>query len=326
MILPYFPRLLGLLLACFFLLHLVAGLATSLVAPAAVRMAERVRPGVAARCLLALRLFPAGFAVVVVAGLCAPSYLWLEPEAGPELVGYAFLGAALLGLAVWGLAIARGLRAAATSLRYGRNWRHAGRETRLAGESWPVWVIEDSAPFVVLAGIVHPRLLVSRGVVSALSAEQLAAALGHERAHWIARDNLKRLVLLLAPDVVPFLASFGMIERAWARFTEWAADDRAVDGDPRRSLSLAAALVRVARMGAALQPLPLAASLMADGRDLSARVDRLLGTAPPGGKFERGLALAASGAALLLAGGFVAVVLHPATLYRVHWLMERLVH
>src|SRR5690349_4359413 len=96
----YMVRLVCLLLASFFLVHLVLGLAVAWIAPAAVRIAERMRARSAARFLLALRLLPPILAIGIVAGLCAPSYLWLEPDAGTEEVGLACLAAALLGLAI----------------------------------------------------------------------------------------------------------------------------------------------------------------------------------------------------------------------------------
>ena len=116
--------------------------------------------------------------------------------------------------------------------------------------------------------------------MNALPAEQLAAALRHEEAHRVSRDNLKRLLLLLTPGLLPGLHGFHAIERGWARFTEWAADDEAVAGDAHLSLYLAAALVRIARMGGAPAPSPLATSFLGDSRELSARVDRLLSPAP----------------------------------------------
>lgn len=320
----YLLRLVCISLASFFLIHLAVALAVSLIAPWAVRAAARMRPAKAARLLLALRLLPASAAGLAVAALCVPSYLWLEPRAAYEEVGVRCLAAALLSLACLAMALARTWRAASRSLGYIRYCRMVGRRTCLGAEASPAWVVEGPAPFLVLAGIVHPRLVVSSGVVAALPPEQLAVALRHEHAHRVSRDNLKRLLVLLTPDVLPCWRGFGALDRGWARFTEWAADDRAVAGDSSRSLSLAAALVRVARMGACPQAAPLVTSLLADNEDLAARVDRLLREGPGLAEERARPALALGGAAALAC--LAAATLHPATLYVVHGLLEHLTH
>jgi Zn-dependent protease with chaperone function len=316
---PYLLRLMCLCLASFFLAHLALCLLVRAVAPLAIRLGESLRPRHAARLLLALRLFPVAMAAFVVLALCVPSYLWLEPEASAERVGLACLVAALLGVGVWGMSLARVLRAAVSSLRYTRRCRREGHETRLAAAPFPVLVMEGEAPLMALAGVIRPR------VVRALSPEQLQTALGHEWAHRTSRDNLKRLLLLLAPGVLPFSEGFAALDRSWKRFTEWAADDRAIEGDPRRSLSLASALVRVARMGAAARLSPLVTSLVAGDHDLSARVDRLLGSMPPREEPLGRMRVLLGGASLLMAVSLAALLLRPATLYSVHRLLEHLV-
>jgi Zn-dependent protease with chaperone function len=319
---PYVLRLLCVSLAAFFLVHLALGLAVSLLSPAAIRIAGRMKPRLAALFLLSLRLFPAGFAVFLLAALCIPSFCWLEPELETEYVGWPCLAAASLGLGICAIALARVCRAAGASSRYLRRCRCTPRTTRLAGASPDVWFIEAPVPILALAGIFRPRLLVSKSVVSALSPDEFGAALQHERAHRRSRDNAKRLAMLLSPGLLPFFNGFGAIERAWARFTEWAADDRAVAGNSLRSLSLAAALVRVSRLGA-LPPSGLMGSFIAGGPDLSVRVDRLLRNAPACEPPER-RTLAVLAAALLVAG-FLAVMLQPATLTSVYDLLEHLV-
>ena len=152
----------------------------------------------------------------------------------------------------------------------------------------------------------------------------MAAALRHEEAHRVSRDNLKRLLLLLAPGLLPGFHGFGAIERGWARFTEWAADDEAVAGDAHRSLSLAAALVRIARMGGTLSPSPLATSFLGDSREISARVDRLLSAAPVAPVRRANSAAMAAGVAL--AAACAASMLHPATLQTAHRIIEELIH
>jgi Zn-dependent protease with chaperone function len=259
-----------------------------------------------------------------VAGLCLPSYLWLEPVSTDEEVGLGCLAIALLGITTWGISIWRGLDAGARSFRYIRHCQRTGRKTRLPGERAPVWVMDSAAGVMALTGIVHGRIVVSQTVVHALSSRQLAAALRHEGAHRMSHDNLKRLLILLSPGISPFFRGFEALERGWARFAEWAADDLAVDGSRRRSLTLAAALVRVARLGRVPQPPALATSLLADSEELSARVDRLLRVAPRPERSRLGLAILV-GASLLTAACLVAAMLQPATLGSAHRVLEQLV-
>ena len=319
MILPYALRLVCLCLASFFLVHAVLAAAARCLAPAALRFAERLRAHSAARLLLALRLFPSAIALVAVAGLCVPSYLSLEQEGGAEFVGFTCLGAALFGAAVWTISWARTLRAARNSHLYVRQCKRAG----------PVWIADGTAPFLGIAGILRPKLILSRSVADALDNDQLAAAIRHERAHQNSADNLKRLLLLLAPDAVPFVRGFASVEHAWLRFSEWAADDSAVGKDAACSLSLAEALVRVARLGTAAQASVLMSHFVAASVDISVRVERLLSPAieTEVRKPRRLIALSgAIGGTLLTLLAIVLPMTQPAALRSVHGLLERLMH
>jgi hypothetical protein len=321
MTVPYALRLLCVCLAAFFLIHLAVGLAVSWAAPAAVRVAERMRARRAAAFVLAVRLCPAIFAVLIVVALCLPSFLRFETAGSAEDVSVACLAAALMGLALWIVSIARAGRALNGSLRYLRFCRSVGKESALPGEQSPVWIISAPAPLIALAGLVRPRLVISREVIGALSSDQLSAALRHEHAHLESRDNWKRLLVLLAPGLIPGRADFGALDRAWTRFTEWAADDRAAAGDPQRSVALAAALVRVARLGNTHIAPPLATSLLSDGADLSTRVDRLLNNqAASGGSMLA--PVVGTFCALAALGGLIATL----PLASVHEVMERLIH
>src|SRR4030095_11550333 len=115
------------------------------------------------------------------------------------------------------------------------------------------------------------------------------------------------------------------LERSWARFTEWAADDEAVAGDAHLSLYLAAALVRVARMGVGPTPSPLSASFLGASREIAARVDRLLSPAPFAPTRTGISAVTAAGVALA-AAGCAAAMLNPATLESAHRVVGWLVN
>src|SRR5262249_40710343 len=142
----------------------------------------------------------------------------------------------------------------------------------------PALVTRASTGTFMLAGILHPRVLVARRVLQTLTPQQLAVALRHEEAHRASRDNLKRLLLILCPGLLPFAGGFRKLECQWLRLTEWAADDHAVNGDPRRSLTLAEALIRVARLNPMICSAPIFHGLLDE--DFEARLARLLHPSP----------------------------------------------
>jgi Zn-dependent protease with chaperone function len=325
MTLAYTFRLVCLSLAAFFLVHLAVGMLVLAISPAAVRLVERIPARSAARWLLTLRLLPLASSLLAVAAFCIPSYLWLEPEATAEETSLVCLALALLGFSVWAFSIARGVRAAVRSLRYIDRCQRAGFGTRLKGDPSPVWVMEGATGALMLAGILRPRIFISRKVMTALSRDQLAVAVRHESAHRVSRDNLKRLLIVLSPGILPFFRGFDSLDTHWSRLTEWAADDHAVDGDSGRSLSLAAALVRVARLAPGPNHPPLITSLLDERRNLAARVDRLLRPASAINPPERRIPIVPAGATLVTTVLLVAVLLHPATFQNVHRLLELLI-
>lgn len=325
MTVPYLIRLVCLGFASFFLLHLAIGMVVAGLGPVALRLAGRMEPRRAARFVIAIRLFPPTAAILVVAVFCVPSYIWLEPRITAEGIGLACLAAAILGASVWGVSILRSARAIISSARFMRDCQRSASRTNLPGEVSPVWVIEKEPPLVVaLAGVIRPQLIVSRRVLNALSREQLELALRHERAHRMSHDNLKRLALLLAPDVIPFINPWGRLEKSWAMFAEWSADDAAAAGDIHRSLSLAAALVSIARTGSRAYPSPLAASLVGSAADLAARVERLLVPAPPSAKVERHISSLAAAWGIATCTTMV-LALQPSVLSFVHEVLEHLI-
>jgi beta-lactamase regulating signal transducer with metallopeptidase domain len=276
-------------------------------------MAERLRAQSAARLLLAIRLLPPACALFIGVW-SAPAYAARERFAHAEMVGFVCLALAFLGILAITVPMARGLTSVVKALRYFRLCRRSGRIMRLPGERSPALVIEGAIPFFAIAGIVRPRLVVSVHVLSALSAEQLAAAVRHERAHRFALDNLKRLAVLLAPDLLPFFGGFGAVERAWVRFTEWAADDCAAAGNSRRSLCLAEALVRVARLGVCQEAPTLTTPLLTQYQDLAARVNRLVEDLAPRQRPRRRRRLLVAFTMAALSGLLVAAAAQPVAL------------
>jgi hypothetical protein len=326
MTLTYTMRLLCLCCASFFMIHLALALAVRLSSGSAVRLAEHMKPSSAARFLFGLRMAPLAITLFAVLAFCIPSYLWLEPEATGEKVGFVCFLTAVLGVAIWTLAIVRVVGAVRGTARYLHRCEQHGRRITVPGEASPALLLADKAPVLAVAGVLHPQLVISRRVMRGLSAEQREVALRHERAHRTAGDNLKRFLILLAPDVLPFVPTFRPIERGWARFTEWAADDQATSGDASRALTLASALVRVAKMGAQPELTALSSSLMDGDHDLLQRVDRLLRPQLKPEEPVKALLPLLTGVGALIVTVAVTVSLWPGSLAIVHQALEQLVH
>jgi Zn-dependent protease with chaperone function len=324
--LPYTMRLLCLCCASFFMIHLALALAARLGAGTAVRIAEHLKPSSAARLLFALRMSPLVFSLFAVLAFCIPSYLWLEPEATGEKVGFFCVLTALMGVAIWASALKRVAGAVRGTSRYLHDCERHGRKITVPGEVSPALLLADQTAVLAVAGVFRPQLVISKRVMHGLSPEQREAALSHERAHCTSGDNLKRFLILLAPDAMPFWGTFHGLERAWSKFTEWAADDAASAGDPERALSLAAALVRVAKMGSKPRLGYLSCSLVGGDRELSERVDRLLRPQPKPGKPVREVVAILTSASALAASAVAVMTIWPGSLSLVHQALERLVH
>jgi Zn-dependent protease with chaperone function len=324
-ILSYALRLLCLSLAVSLAVHTAAGAAVTWLAPALVRAAEGVRARQGARLLLAARLLPAAASVFVVLVFCIPSFLWLEPEPAGEQVGAGCLAAALLAAALWSGGLARAAYALVRSLRYSRLCARIGVPTRLAGEAVPVVVVATTQPLAAVTGVLSPRLAISRRVIEALPGEELRVVLGHERAHLAARDNFQRLLLAAAPRL-PWARGLDALERSWERQTEWAADDEATGGDALRATALAAALVKVARLGAGPRPSLIEASFCGAARDLESRVDRLLHPQTVNAERPPQARVLTIAAAFTVAASVLGVMFTPQNLASAQQLFERMVH
>jgi beta-lactamase regulating signal transducer with metallopeptidase domain len=151
-----------------------------------------------------------------------------------------------------------------------------GRRVRLPGIALPTYRIAHRWPVVCVVGTLRPRLFVAETVLESCTADELASVLAHETGHVDARDNLKRLLLRMLPDVLPWIPSGRALEKAWETASEAAADARAAGARPGAALDLAAALVRVARLAASGAWVELPARALLDGGSVAPRVQRLL--------------------------------------------------
>jgi Zn-dependent protease with chaperone function len=228
---------------------------------------------------LAFRLAPAAFSIAFVVLVFAPSYWRYEPREGVEGFDLTLTMLAISALGLFGAAIVRGFSAWRTAARRVKSWLQ-GAGSIVVGTT-RCFVLETDRPMLALSGIVHPRLVVTRGLVEALNDSELAAAVAHELGHRRAWDNLKRLVIRSAPDFLGSSRIARQLERRWASAAEHAAD-RAVGRRVSARCALASALVKIARRttaapAAALEPTQLGEPISTLGEgEIASRVRLLL--------------------------------------------------
>jgi Zn-dependent protease with chaperone function len=265
--------------------------------------ATPARASVAARRLFILRLVPAlgGLATAV---LIAVAYGIWEPRVEYERVGWVALAAAAGGAMLLAIAAAGLLTAMVSTARIRRRLVAATRGT-LSTAPLPASIIDTAFPVVAIVGLVLPRLFVARSVLDACSPEELDAVLAHEQAHAREHDNLRRLAMAAAPDVLGLCAGGSRLDAAWKQAAEFAADEAAARGRDG-GLHLASALLKVARLATGpLEPVP--ASALYHGEPIAERVRRLVDP-PHAGETRPWPAWARSGASILLVGAALAAL------------------
>jgi Peptidase family M48 len=302
----------GFTLACAWLL-LFNVTATGLVALLAARIPKR--PFAAAPDVwLALRLAPGALSLAFAAFIFVPSYWRYEPREFVEGFDLSLTTLAAIALALLITAASRGLSAWRSARRRTAKWMGAARPIALSATSMPVFAIDTSAPMMALVGILRPRLLITRPVLEALTDEELSACVAHELGHRRALDNLKRLAMRAAPDLLFATSAARALERRWVAASEQVADRSAGDSGHVRC-ALASALVKVARITPPMSAITEPISALVDGGDITERVRRLLDDAPSAAasRSMRGLPIAIPAAALALAYSPMLRIVHSVT-------------
>ena len=137
--------------------------------------------------------------------------------------------ASVAGLAAGSLAAAGfllGLRSAARQLLASRRIVR-GILRRGAGPQGAV-LFEHAQPQAFCAGLLRPRIHLSTGAVSTLSAEELDAVLAHEAHHARVRDPLRVFVVRVVSDALFFLPAARKLAERYADLAELAADSAAI--------------------------------------------------------------------------------------------------
>ncbi|MCA1561652.1 MAG: hypothetical protein LC753_16325 [Acidobacteria bacterium] len=260
----------------------------------AIRVAARDHSGDGARAwaLLVVRLLPAALALFTAAALFAPAHWALEPRGVDERFGIALSVLAFVGAALLIRAVLRAAHVARAAVRVGACLRATRPGLTSLLRTDPPTVELNGLDGISLAGVTRPCVLIGTRVRKALSAAELDVAIAHETAHYRAQDNLKRVAMFCAPDLLGVSAAGRRLEASWRAEAECLADSRAVAGDDERAMCLASALVKVAMLGARRSPLNAPVwSTFHEALLLETRVRRLVdGTHQPA-RAQRSVAL-----------------------------------
>jgi beta-lactamase regulating signal transducer with metallopeptidase domain len=274
-----------------------------------------------------MRVLPAAAAFVFMAAVFVPSYWRYEPRETAEGFDVTLTSFAVIALAMIVVASARGVAAWRRASERARVWMATSRPLALAGTGMPAFEVEVDTPIMALVGVWQPRLLVTRGLINALTPEELAASVAHELGHSRAWDNLKRLAMCAAPDFLSATTA-RRFERRWASAAEHAADHLNGDNSAAARCALASALVKVARLTPAEPPAAEPISTLVGGGEIASRVRRLLedNTSHRGDRrgSQRVCAAGAAGVAAIGAAGAaygpILQTVHNATEVLVHFL------
>lgn len=258
-------------LAWFTIVNIAAWVIVALVAR---RLGDAATPRTASL-WLGMRVFASAAALLFVVAFFLPSYWTFESHNVVEPFGKLLVLTALIACGGAAAGAIRGVSAWRSAARRTRAWMRNARPITLLATTLPAFEIDSDTPVLALVGIRRSRLLVTRGLIAALSPDELAAAVAHEVEHSRSRDNLARLVMQSLPDVLPVTSSMRRLERQWVVASEHRAD-RAALHEPRARLELASALVKVARLTPTLPPVSEPISALIGGGDVVSRVRRLL--------------------------------------------------
>jgi Zn-dependent protease with chaperone function len=224
--------------------------------------------------LFGLRVLPLAVSSLVTLVFTLPSFLLLEPRVTDEAIGRAplVLGSCCLVLITVGITrvVMAQLRASRSLVQWLDGSVPMESQVTESGDAVPIFRTGNDAPTLTLAGVYTPKVLISEAAVAMLNPPELRTALRHEMAHALRYDNLKKLVFRVSA-----FPAMSELENAWLRETEMAADDAAVSSFDD-ALDLAAALIKVSRLGAIESSGELTMALLHSSTALSARVERLV--------------------------------------------------
>jgi beta-lactamase regulating signal transducer with metallopeptidase domain len=147
---------------------------------------------------------------------------------------------------------------------------------RIVENGREVHLVDIAEPLAAVIGAWDPQIVTAESVRSACSQNEFQQVIAHEAAHIHARDNLKLLLLVAAPDALAWTPLGSTLVDRWRAAAEREADQRAAGDDPHKRVALASALIKVARLVSSSDRAHRALSIPAAMDDVPGRVRQLL--------------------------------------------------
>lgn len=156
-----------------------------------------------------------------------------------------------------------------------------------------VRLLDDDAPIALTLGWRAPKVLLSTGLLRAVSPATLAVILAHEGAHKRRRDPLKAFFDRIAAQLLPGFISRPLLARINL------AREQACDEDAARAVGSPVQVARALTEVARLRMAPVTAGMSVASSSLEARILHMLEPAPPSTGLKRSLAFFIIGLAVL---------------------------
>ena len=174
---------LSIALATVLLLDSVASLVSSTAWKGIRRSSQSWSSATRAAIVCWLRLVPVAFGIACVLLLLVPAYFTHEPRTGHEDVSWKLALVAGFSAIGIGLALTRGFVNWRATSKLTADWLLNATPIELPGINVPAYRLKHQFPVIAVVGTLRPMLFVADQVFSALTPEELCAAIQHEAGH-----------------------------------------------------------------------------------------------------------------------------------------------
>lgn len=108
-------------------------------------------------------------------------------------------------------------------------------------------IVSQPAPLAITMGFIHPKIVLSTGLVNLLEKEELEAVIAHEMAHLKSRDPLTYFIMTLCSSVIWYIPILKWLNQQYRILKELAADDFAIEKQ-ETSIHISSALLKMLKV------------------------------------------------------------------------------